>query len=141
MRSVVPEPFQSGRGQNNSIELAGVEFAQTCIDVTAQSMQIQSRESMPQLNLTPQTAGPDRCAGRQILKFRTVRDECIAWIFAFRNRGEVDSIGKLKWNILQAVHGKIDAAVEQRFVDFLREQTLAADLRQRHVQNLVARLS
>ena len=136
----VAEPFQSGGCQNNPVETRRRPALRRRVSTLPRRvMQIQSGESMPQLNLPPETARPDRRAGGQFLKFRSIRDECIAWIFSFRNCGEVDAIGKLEWNIFETVDGKIDAAVEQRFIDFLREQSLAADLRQRNVQDLVAR--
>src|ERR1700722_5758603 len=36
------------------------------------------------------------------------------------------------------MHGEVDAAVEQRFLDLLRKKALAADLGERHVLNFVA---
>jgi len=36
------------------------------------------------------------------------------------------------------VHRQIDAPIEQRLFNLLREESLGTDLRQRHVHNLVA---
>ena len=55
-----------------------------------------------------------------------------------RDGGEHQAVGQLGGQILQAVHGEIGAAVEQRLFDFLGEQALGADLGQRHVGDLVA---
>ena len=41
-------------------------------------------------------------------------------------------------HVLEAVHGDIDVAVLQRFVELLDEQTLAADSREQHVSPFVA---
>src|SRR5262245_3560874 len=92
---------------------------------------------MSQLNLTPEATRSDRCPGRQILKLRTIRHKRVSRIFALRNRTEIDSNGELKGNILHAMNGKIDPTVEECFVDFLGEKTLATDLGERHVENLV----
>lgn len=46
----------------------------------------------------------------------------------------------LRWNYphLHGVHGNVDAAVQQSIVDLLGEQTLATNVSQRLVQDLVA---
>ncbi len=62
----------------------------------------------------------------------------IARIFALRDRGEDQARGQLRRHVLEAVHGQIDAAVEQRFLDFLGEKAFAADLRKRNILDLVA---
>ena len=138
MRVLVSESLQAGHGQDDRIEFAGVELAQPCIDIATKHDKIQRRESMPQLNLPPQTAGPDCRVRPQFLKLRSIGDECVPWIFTFRNGRRSNTIGQLEGHIFEAVHGKIDAAVEQRFIEFFCEQSLAADLRQRNVENLVA---
>ena len=65
-------------------------------------------------------------------------DDGVARIFAFGNGGQHQAFGQFGGQILQAVDGEIGAAVEQRFFDFLGEETLGADLGQRHVGDLVA---
>src|SRR5262249_27290074 len=98
----------------------------------------EGRESMPQLHLSPKAACPYFRPRRQILQLWAVRDERVARILAFRDRSEVDTFGKLKRDIFQAVDCKVDSPVEQRLIDFLGEESLAADIRQRHVENLIA---
>ena len=93
---------------------------------------------MPQLDLAAQAARSDRRALGQVLKFLTIRDKGVAGIFTFGDCAEVDAIGKLKRDVLQTVHRKIDASFEKRLVDFFCEKAFAADLRQRYVENLVA---
>ena len=41
-------------------------------------------------------------------------------------------------HVLEAVHGQIDFPGQHRCFQLLGEQSLAADLRQRHVENLIA---
>src|SRR5215471_13482288 len=94
---------------------------------------------MPQLHLPSKAAGPYFRRRGQILKPWTVRDERIARVLAFRDCSEVDAFGKLEWDIFQAVDCKIDAAIEQRLIDFLSEQSLASDIRQGNVENLITR--
>ena len=46
--------------------------------------------------------------------------------------------GELGLEVLQAVHGEVDPAIEQRLVDLLGEQALAADLGEAAVLHRVA---
>ena len=46
---------------------------------------------------------------------------------------------RLGWNIFHAVDGQIDILRQQRFLQFLDEDSLAADLRQRSLLHFVAR--
>src|SRR6185369_15444014 len=93
---------------------------------------------MTQLHLPSKTTGSDPGAVGQILKFRTVRNERIARVLPFGNRSEVDAIGKLKRNVFQAVNSEVNAAIEKSFIEFFREEALAANLRQGYVENFVA---
>src|SRR5215831_7306594 len=93
---------------------------------------------MSQLHLASEAARADFRGSGQILKLWAVGDERVAGIFAFRDRTEVESFGKLKWDIFKAMDCNVDAAVEQRFIDFLGEEPLAANIRQRHIENFIA---
>ena len=45
---------------------------------------------------------------------------------------------KFGGQVLQGMHGQIDASGSERLLDFLREHALGADLRERDIGNLVA---
>src|SRR6266699_2315605 len=94
---------------------------------------------MAKLNLAAETAGSDSRAPAQRLERRTIRDESVTGILALRYCARHNSRGKLERNILHAVDSKIDSAIEQRLVNFLREESLSAGLRQRNIEYLVAR--
>ena len=93
---------------------------------------------MPKLDLPAKTAGSNTCAAGEFLELWAVGNEYIARILTLRHSGEIDAIGQLKRYVFDAVHGDIDAAIQQRLVDFLGEQTLSSDVRQWHIQNFVA---
>src|SRR5262249_15304747 len=135
---LVPKPFESSCRENDSIELAGIQFAEACIDIAAKRQQIEGRESMTQLDLTSQAACPDRCSGTQLLKFGSLGQEGVARIFAFRNRAKIDAVRKLERDVLKAVNREIDAAVEKRLVQFLCEQTLSTDFGEGDIENLIS---
>src|SRR5262249_53085169 len=119
---LMTEPFQSSDGQNNPIELPRCQFSQASVDIAAQCGEFQSREAMTQLNLAAEAACSNCRAWAQGLERWTIGDEGIAWIFAFGSGAERYSTRELEWDILHAVDGKIDAAIQQRLVNFLREE-------------------
>src|SRR5262249_30997470 len=88
---------------------------------------------------TAQAAGSDCGARRKFLEFWSVRDECVPRDFPWRNGRNREPARQLKGDILQAMRCEIDAPVEQRFIEFLREESFAANLRKRGVENAVAR--
>jgi len=65
-------------------------------------------------------------------------DDCVASVFAFEGAGEDDAGGEVGFEILEAVDGEIDTAVDLGFVDFFREEAFAADVGEAAVQNGVA---
>ena len=76
---------------------------------------------MAKLDLPAKTTGSDPCTTGQFLERWPIREECIARIFTLRHSSEIDAIRQFARYILHAVNGKIDAAIEQSFVNFLRE--------------------
>jgi hypothetical protein len=66
---------------------------------------------------------------------RPAEDQHIAWILALEHAGESDAGRQGGLEVFEAVHREIDAVVDQRLMDFLGEQALAADLGERTVQH------
>ena len=60
-------------------------------------------------------------------------------IFALEHGADVEPVGQHRRHVLAAVHGEIDVAAEQRVLDFLHEQPLAADFGQRRFLQPIAR--
>src|ERR1051326_9156670 len=56
--------------------------------------------------------------------------QCIARIFTLANRGYSQTLRQDCWQILQRMNGNIDATIEQRIFELLREDTLASNHRQ-----------
>src|SRR5439155_1112631 len=94
---------------------------------------------MAKLNLAAETAGSDSRIPAQRRERRTIGDESVTGILALWDCAKHNSRGKLERNILHAVDSKIDSAIQQRLVDFLRKESLSADLCQRNIEDLVAR--
>ena len=71
-------------------------------------------------------------------RFRARRDERIADIGAWQRRGDGDAVGEPRRQVLGGVDGEIDLFPDQRLVDLLAEQALAAGLGERPVGDAVA---
>ena len=69
----------------------------------------------------------------------TRQHERVPRIFALEHRADLEPVGQQRRHVLAAVHGEIDVAAEQRVLDFLHEEPLAADVRQRGFLQAVAR--
>ena len=68
------------------------------------------------------------------------RHEGIARIFAFRHGHEFEVFGEFHRNVLERMHREVGAAFAHGHFEFLHEESLAAHLRERAVEDLVARV-
>ena len=100
---------------------------------------LQVRPALQQLRLAAQRRGADDAALRQLGKRSApARDQRVARILARQRRGEDDRLRQPRRQVLDRMHRQIDPPVQQRLVDLLGEQALAADLGQRPVEDPVA---
>ena len=130
------KPAQSGRGKHDRVVLAFVELAQSRVHITAQCFRDQAAAERMKLRRAAKRTGSDFRAALKLGERSP--DQSVARIFALRNRRKRQARRQLGGNVLQAVHGDVDRASEQRFLNFLGEQTLSADLGQRDILNPVA---
>ena len=94
---------------------------------------------MLEQSLAPQRRGADDGALAQIAPaFDVAADQGIARILAGQERGEHQAVRQHGLHVLGGMHGKIDRAGQQRLLDLLGEQALAAGVRQRPVLDRVA---
>ena len=127
------EPPQTRGRQHDGVVLALLHFVDARIDIAADRLHIQIAAgaacscAMRRSELVP----TDR-AEFQIAQLAA--DDGVARIGALRNGGDGQAFRQFGGQIFHAVNGEIDAPVEQRFFDFLREQTLAADFVQRDIE-------
>ncbi len=144
------EAAEAGRGEHDCVEVAGVELAQARVEVAAQAREAREREQALDLRDPAHAAGAEprrlaehrdhRVDGGRLGEFRRGRrqHDGIERIFAGQRRGDREALGQDRRHVLGAVHGEIDPGGQQRVLDFLHEQALAADLRQRAVGLAVA---
>src|SRR5581483_1108895 len=133
------EPVEAGGGEDDRFEGPLVELAKAAVEVPPERDDPKVGPEGPELRLPTERAGPDGGAGRKVGQSGPFpADHGVAGIFPARDGGEVERVGKPARDVLHAVDGEVDLAFHQRLFDLLHEEALAADLRQRDVQNFIA---
>ncbi len=82
--------------------------------------------------------GDERLDGGQRRPVSPGQDQRVARVFAGQHRGDVEAVRQDRRHVLAAVHGEVDLAAQQRVLDFLHEQPLAADLGERRLLQPIA---
>ena len=140
MRSLVAEPLQPGDGEHQRVVLAGIELPQPRVDVAANRQEARAGMARAQLRAAPDAARPDRrrrrrarvaparstSASRESSRGRTAA-------IAEARRAAPTDMSLALWT------ARSMAPREQRVLDFLDEQPLAAHLGQRRVLQPIAR--
>ncbi|MCY1352315.1 hypothetical protein D9M69_386050 [compost metagenome] len=133
------EADQAGGGEDDGVVFAGIELGQAGVDVATQELDLQVRPAGQQLRLAAQAGGADHAAGRQRVEAgEIIRDEGVARVLALADAVQAEALGEVHRHVLHRVHGDVRLVLQQRGLQFLDEQALAADLRQRRVEQLVA---
>ena len=133
------QPLQSGERQQGGVDLAGVELAQARLHVAAKVHHREIGTQPLDQRLPAQRRGADDRAMRKLVQRAALAaDEGIARILARQHRHDRKPRRQHGRHVLGRMHGEVDAAGEQRVLDLLGEQALAADLRQRAVADHVA---
>ena len=133
------QALEPGGGQDDSVVLAFVQFAQPRIQVAAQGLNVQIRPQGLEQHQPAQAGSADHRALRQLgQRCKVGGDKGIVRVFALQHTGQRKTFGQIHWHVFQRMNGQVGAAIGQRGFEFLDEQPLAADLAQCAVQNLVA---
>ena len=136
---VEPEALQAGAGQHDGVVVPAIEFRQPRVDVAAQVQQLQVGPQRAQLRLPTQRRRADARALRQRFDaIETVADEGIGMVGAGQDRRQREARLQFHRHVLQRVHRAIRVAALHRQFQFLEEQALAADRRQRTIQDFIA---
>ena len=118
---------------------AAIQLAETGVEVASQRPDVQAWMAPPDLSGAAQARSADHRARRQLVeRAETGTDEGVARILAAQHRGEREGLRQLHRHVLERVHGEVGAPVEQRHLQLLGEQALAADLVERAVEHPVA---
>ena len=142
IRSASAEPLEARAGEHDRVErLASSSLREPRVGTLPRSGTIsRSGAQREQLRGAPHAAGADARAARQVASVAPRARATSASRGSARsgNAASASPARSRRGQILRAVHGEVGAAVEQRLLDLLHEQALAADLRERHVASAVA---
>src|SRR5690606_36630743 len=135
----VAEAAQPGGRQHRGVDLAGVDLAHAGRQIAWRGEQFEVRPQRAALAGAAQVRRADAVAGRQRRqRDAAAADQRVARILALGGGRHGQAGGQLGRHVLHAVHREVGLAVEQRLLDLLDEQALAADLGQRAVDDAVA---
>ena len=128
---------QSGRGENDGIVAAFIQFAQARVDVAANVFDLQIGTPRSKLRGAAQA---NRCPRERLARRSSKARPIRASRGSSRsgNGGQREAGRQIGGHIFEAVHGQIDRAGEQRLLNFLGEQAFRSHLRKRDVGDLVA---
>ena len=114
------QALQAGQCEQTGIDFAASHAVEAGLDVTTKQGDPQIGADGEELRLAADRAGADQGGGRErveriglIADFGVGgKDQHIASVFAFQGAGEHDTWGQRRLEVLQAVDGEIDPAVE-----------------------------
>ncbi len=131
------ETIEPGRGEQRGLGLALGQLAQPGVDIPPEWHDRNVRTQMAELRGAAWRGGADARILRQ--RGDALRPhQPIANIGAGQHRGNADRRGADRLDVLHRMDRKVDCAVEQRAVELLGPQRLAANLGQRAVLHAVA---
>ena len=135
-----PEAAQAGGGQDDRVQLAGVDAADPAVDVAADRDQLQVGAEPVQQGDPARAAGPDPGPWGQVVEAgqAVAAEEHVAGVVALGHGGK-DQAGDLGGGqVLGRVHGQVGPPVQHRLLHGRGEDALAAEGGRRHVAAPVA---
>jgi len=132
------EPGQPGRGEDDCVVLAFVELAQTGVEVAAQAGHGKEGILRMDLRFAAQRGRPHHSPRGHVRQaVVAIGDEGVERNLALRDAGQHELIAHHHRHVLHRMHGDVGAPIEQGCFQLLHEQALAANLRERAVEDLV----
>ncbi len=155
MREENPRRVSPAAASDEEIVLARVQLAQSRVEIPAHVLERGLRKQRAQLCDAPHAAGADAPGAHSIgdalqilgsdprtgtgVRPQHAQHEGISGVFTLQHGADLQPIGQHCRHVLAAVHREIDLAVQQRVLDFLDEQALAPDFRERTLLQAIAR--
>jgi hypothetical protein len=133
------EPLQAGEREQGRADRARLGLAQPCLDIAAQEDGLEIGAKPQRLGLTAKRRRAEGRFAREVLdRIGPCGDERVAHVFTRQIGGDDDALGHERGQVLGRVHGGVDRAREERGVNLLGEQALAAGLGERAVLDRIA---
>jgi hypothetical protein len=132
------EPLQAGEREQGRADRARLGLAQPCLDIAVQKHRLVGAKPQ-RLGLTAKRRRAEGRFAREVLdRIGPCGDERVAHVFTRQIGGDDDALGHERGQVLGRVHGGVDRAREERGVNLLGEQALAAGLGERAVLDRIA---
>ena len=133
------QPDQAGRREDDRVVLACIKLGQTGVHIATQKLNLEVGATRQQLRLAPQAGRTyDRAGGQRIEILVVIGDERIARILPLTDAIQAEPLRKLHRHVLHGVHGDVRFVLHQGCFQFLDEEALASNFRQRSIEQLVA---
>ena len=134
-----PRRFRPAMASRMASASPACELGQPGVDIAAQRDDREVGPAVQSLGLAAQAGGaePAPC-GRSSRLLRERAQEGVARVLALGDGGDDQAVGSTRPACPSANGPRVDAAVQQRLLDLLGEQALAADLHQAAVLDAVA---
>ena len=134
MRSAHAQALHPGDREQRGVDHAGSEFRQARVDIAAQRHDAQIGAGMQDLRVAARRRCADHGARRQRREARRLRrEERVARILARQMADQRQPLRQQARQVLGGMHRAVDGAGEQRLLELLGEQSLAADRGQRAI--------
>ena len=118
-----PEPPEPRLGQDDGVVIALVQLAEPGVDVSAKVAHFEVAAGVEQLGPAAEAAGPNhRADGKPLERPGPVRDQHVVDRGPLGHGRQAQTRHHVGRQVLQAVDGQVDAALEQLPLDFLREK-------------------
>ena len=133
------QTFQAGHGQNGSVEVAGVDFAEPRLDVAPEQANVEVRPDASQLRLSPQRCRTHHGPERQVDEVDPIpRNESVPHVFTRQKACQRKAGRQHRRQVLGRMDREVDVGGQQRRIEFLREEPLAARFGQRTILDRIA---
>ena len=137
--ALAAKPLQPGERQKRGVAFPFGELAQARVHITAQEPHREIGAQALELRLAPDGGSADERASRELVETAEARrDERIARILARQIAGDADARRQERRQILRRMHRDVDAPVEERLVELLGEEPLAACVREGAIGDAVS---
>src|SRR5690606_14093808 len=130
------EPYQSRGCKNGGVILALIELAQTRLDIAAQRYDVEIGTRVSELRLAARARRSNSRPPGQLCERRvTIRDKCIARVGPRQHCSERHPRGQLAGHVRHRMDSDVRMPIEDRALELFDEKSLAADFRQRTVDD------
>ena len=136
------EPLQSGRRENQGVELSGIELSETGVQIAAGLGKLQVRPMKQKLSPAAEASGSHPCFLWQRVQaanlHRLRKEQDVEPRGPGRHAPQHKPVHGNRRKVLEAMDGHVGSTVEQRFLHFPRKHSLPAHLGERRLPVAVA---